>query len=94
MRIKVSWKRKIEKSIAALSDSDRKKFSALVDDLKKYGPVQLKWQNYSKLTGSRHHCHLSYRTVAVWNESTNDDDEGSFLRIEVTYVGSREGAPY
>lgn len=44
---------------------------------------------YSKLTHDRYHCHLNYRFVAVWEVI---DDKIQVL--EVTYVGSREDAPY
>lgn len=64
-------------------------FEALLLDLKKIGPVQPEWPNYSKLTHGQYHCHLNYSYVAVW-EVTNKE-----IRIlEVTYVGSREDAPY
>jgi len=61
----------------------------LLLDLEKIGPIQHEWLNYSKLTNGRYHCHLNYRYVAVWDVIDNE------IRIlEVTYVGSREGAPY
>lgn len=62
---------------------------ALIADLRAAGPVRGDWPNYSKLGGNRHHCHLSYSYVVVWEVMENE------LRIiEVTYVGSRENAPY
>ncbi len=64
-------------------------FKTLVVDLAKYGPIQHEWPNYSRLTQGRFHCHLNYRYVAVWVE---ENDELNI--IEVTYVGSREDAPY
>jgi len=61
----------------------------LVLDLVKLGPIQNEWHNFSKLTRERFHCHLNYRYVAIWEILDKE------IRImEVTYVGSREGAPY
>ncbi len=58
-------------------------------DLAKIGPAQPEWANYSKLTNGRYHCHLNYSFVAVWEVIDSE------IRImEVTYVGSREDAPY
>lgn len=64
-------------------------FRALLIDLENTGPIQNEWPNYSKLTHGRSHCHLNYRFVAVWEVVDKE------IRIlEVTYVGSRKGAPY
>jgi hypothetical protein len=63
-------------------------FKALVKDLQLDGPVRPDWDNYSKLGGSKHHCHLNYRYVACWTS------ESKTITIEVYYVGSRENAPY
>ena len=64
-------------------------FEALLLDLATTGPIQHEWPNYSKLTQGRYHCHLNYSFVAVWVVLDNE------IRIlEVTYVGSREDAPY
>lgn len=63
----------------------------LITELRKAGPVRGNWSNYSKLTGSRHHCHLKKGKptyVAVWKEET------SGILIEVLYVGTHEKAPY
>lgn len=47
------------------------------------------WPNYSKLTNSNtYHCHLSYHWAACWMETVQG------IELEVTYVGSRENAPY
>jgi hypothetical protein len=64
-------------------------FEALLLDLAKSGPVQFEWPNYSKLSHSRYHCHLNYGFVAVWEVV-----DAKIRIVEVTYVGSREGAPY
>lgn len=64
-------------------------FEALLLDLMKTGPIQHEWANYSKLTYGRFHCHLNYSYVAVWEVVNNE-----IKVLEVTYVGSREDAPY
>ncbi len=80
---------KAAKRAKKLPPKVRDLFEALLVDLSKIGPIQYEWPNYSKLTHARYHCHLNYGFVAVW-EVTN-----SQIRIlEVTYVGSREDAPY
>jgi mRNA-degrading endonuclease RelE of RelBE toxin-antitoxin system len=64
-------------------------FEALLLDLIKTGPIQYEWPNFSKLTYDRYHCHLNYSFVVIW-EVVNEE-----IRIlEVTYVGTREDAPY
>jgi hypothetical protein len=64
----------------------------LTSDMETAGPVLPRWPHYGKITGhSRcHHCHIlrgrpTY--VAVWRE-TGDNE------IEVSYVGTHEGADY
>ena len=45
--------------------------------------------NYKKLVNTNtHHCHLSYHWAACWIETIKG------IELEVTYVGSRENAPY
>ncbi len=61
-------------------------------DIEENGPVRGNWRNYSKLGAGRHHCHLKKGKptyVAVWEES-----RGKVKIVEVTYVGTHEGAPY
>jgi mRNA-degrading endonuclease RelE of RelBE toxin-antitoxin system len=64
-------------------------FEALVRDLMLNGPIQHEWANYSKLTHGHYHCHLNRSYVAVWEVVDNQ-----VKILEVTYVGSREDAPY
>lgn len=64
-------------------------FEALLLDLSKIGPNQHEWPNYSKLSHGHYHCHLNYSFVAVWEVIDN-----RIPILEVTYVGSREDAPY
>jgi len=64
----------------------------LVRDIEAAGPVRGDWPNYSRLSGSTHHCHLKKGKptyVAVWRES-----KGQIRLIEVIYAGSHEKAPY
>ena len=81
--------KKADKNASKLPSNVRVLFKALVIDLETNGPNQHEWPNYSKLTHGRFHCHLNYRYVAVWEVIDNE------VRIlEITYVGSRENAPY
>ena len=85
----VNVSKKTSKRVKKLPKKISELFRALLVDLAKIGPIQSEWSNYSKLTHNRFHCHLNYSFVAVW-EVTNSE-----IRIlEVTYVGSREDAPY
>ena len=60
----------------------------MVGDLGKKGATQKGWMNFSKLDENKYHCHLDYNWVAVWYW------EKDSIVVEVTYVGSREKAPY
>jgi mRNA-degrading endonuclease RelE of RelBE toxin-antitoxin system len=89
----VSWEVRVhkqaEKRSRKLPANVRILFGALLRDLRISGPNQHEWPNYSKLTNGRYHCHLNYSFVAVWELVDKE------IRIlEVTYVGSREDAPY
>ena len=64
----------------------------LVKEINKAGPVRGDWPNYSKLSASRHHCHLKKGNptyVAVWREV-----KGKIRIVEVIYAGTHEKAPY
>lgn len=87
-RFEVVWSRKIDREIAKLPKSIRVRFAMLVKDLRVGGPAQAAWPNYSPLGPEKFHCHLSYRWVACWVCHKKS------IRIEVYYVGSRQGAPY
>lgn len=85
----VKIKKKVKKSARGMPPAEQIKFDLLVTDLKNQGPIQSKWPNYGLITGTNtHHCHLSHKWVACWVET----EQG--IEIEVTYAGSREGAPY
>ena len=85
----VNIKKKVIKGLKRLPKSIKEDLSALVADLEDSGPVRGDWPNYSKLADGSHHCHLNYSYVAVWVEK-----DKQLKIIEVTYVGSRENAPY
>lgn len=88
MQYKVIWKRKLEKQILQMPQSEQKKFALLVNDLRKAGPIQRNWKNFSDLGKNKYHCHLSYHWVVCWYCEKNS------IILEVTYAGSREKAPY
>jgi hypothetical protein len=63
-----------------------------VREIIELGPVRGNWDNYSKLTGNRHHCHLKKGQptyVAVWHVT-----DKTIKLVEVIYVGTHEKAPY
>ncbi len=86
---KIHINKRTQKEIKKLPQNIVELLETLLADLKQRGPVRGEWLNYSKLTNGYHHCHLSYRYVAVW---IVEDKE--LKLIGVTYVGSRENAPY
>ena len=66
--------------------------ATLVVEIEEFGPVRGLWPNYSKLTGTKHHCHLKKGNptyVAIWQV---DNDIINF--VEVIYVGTHEKAKY
>ena len=66
--------------------------AALVVDIQESGPVCGLWHNYSKLSGTRHHCHLKKGKptyVAIWQVDNN-----LINFVEVIYVGTHEKARY
>ena len=85
---KVTIKPRAERRALKMPESQRMLLLALRNDLEFSGPVQPKWSNYSKLGGKKHHCHLSHKWVACWEETQTG------VQIEVYYAGSRESAPY
>jgi mRNA-degrading endonuclease RelE of RelBE toxin-antitoxin system len=89
MRWKVVVSKKAAKRALKTPKHVQVLFQTLLVDLATTGPNQYEWPNYSKLAPHRYHCHLNYSYVAVWEEK-----DGQLNIIEVTYVGSREDAPY
>ena len=82
---------KAEKQAAKLPRTVMAALLMLMQDIETLGPVRGDWPNYGKLTGNRHHCHLKKGKptyVAVW---TVDKET---IKVEVTYAGTYEKAPY
>lgn len=82
---------KAEKQAAKLPRTVMAALLMLMQDIETLGPVRGDWPNYGKLTGNRHHCHLKKGKptyVAVW---TVDKET---IKVEVTYAGTHEKAPY
>ena len=88
MKYSVVIKKKVLKNIRKLPDNIQKRLAFLVDDLQDKGPIAHNWPNYSKLSDTKYHCHLTRKWVACWRM-----EEGT-IEIEVYYAGSRENAPY
>ena len=85
----IVFKRKIEKAVASMPAKERQRFQLLTQELTQFGPIRSNWPNYGMIVGTRtHHCHLSHKWVACWVGT----EQG--IQVEVTYVGSRESAPY
>lgn len=86
---KVVTKQKILKAARLMPIKEQILFAKLVKELAEKGPVLPHWPNYKKLTNTNtYHCHLSYHWAACWIETLKG------IEVEVTYVGSRENAPY
>ena len=84
----VVFSRKVRKNLAKIPSKIRDKFFMLTEQLSEQGPIAANWPNYSKLCHGEYHCHLGYSWSACWS------NEKGTITIEVTYVGSRENAPY
>lgn len=70
------------------------KLIALIKQIEIMGPVRGNWANYSKRGNKdRHHCHLKKKSkptyVVIWEVVNNSNKI-----IQITYVGTREKAPY
>jgi mRNA-degrading endonuclease RelE of RelBE toxin-antitoxin system len=88
MPYEVMVSKKSLKSIRKMPSMEQMRFDQLAADLRKNGPIQKEWPNYSRLSETKYHCHLSYKWVACWRHRQGE------IRIEVYYAGSRENAPY
>lgn len=85
----VITKPKILKAVRLMPPKEQVLFAKLVRDLHEKGPALPNWPSYKKLVNTNtHHCHLSYHWAACWIETIKG------IELEVTYVGSRENAPY
>ena len=87
-KYKVMLTKKVQKNLRKVPQNIRDKFALLALQLSESGPVANNWKNYSKLSGTQYHCHLTLNWVACWSY------EKGQITIEVYYVGSRENAPY
>lgn len=88
----VEFTGKAKKQTGKLPVRVREALFQLVREIQADGPVRGDWPNYSKLSDSRHHCHIKKGQptyVAVWRE---DRDRIRF--VEVVYAGTHEKAPY
>lgn len=88
MKYDVRIKKRVLKSISSLPVPVQKAFDELQADLRRKGPWQPDWPNYSKLGSNKYHCHLKYSQVACWSH------EKDTIIVEVYYAGSRQNAPY
>ena len=85
--VKIS--RQVEKGLPKLPANVRHRLSVLVGYLEIDGPAGgVYFQNYSKLSDTEYHCHLTYHYVACWRF------EKKTILIEVYYAGTHEKAPY
>lgn len=88
----VNYCRAAEKQQQKLPEKVKVLLDTLIYEIMKSGPVRGNWQNYGKLSGKLHHCHLKKGKptyVAVWRE-----EAGEIKIVEITYVGTHEKAPY
>lgn len=80
------------KSYKELPERVRVVVDSLVIEMQVNGPVRGNWKNYSKLGGTRHHCHLKGGRptyVACWEVKNK-----TVHLVEIYYVGTHENAPY
>jgi mRNA-degrading endonuclease RelE of RelBE toxin-antitoxin system len=92
MQWTVTYSRKAAKQRLRLPARIQAVLDALILDIQNSGPVRGNWRNYSKLSGSSHHCHLKKGNptyVAIWRELDNE-----IKLVEFTYAGTHEKAPY
>jgi len=88
----VRFTKKAAKQNTSLPEAIQFRLRALVQEMAVSGPVRGNWKNYSKLTKTKHHCHLKSGRptyVVCWEVV-----ESEIRLMEVYYVGTHEGAPY
>lgn len=88
----VVFSSKARKQIQKLPGSVQDNLATLVADIQATGPVRGDWPNYSKLSGTEHHCHIKKGRptyVVVWEEK-----DRQVRLVEVTYAGIHEKVPY
>ena len=90
---KVVFSKKSLKQLRGLSPKITHVVYGLKKDIEDAGPVRGDWPNYSSLGKNRHHCHLKKAGkptyVCVWEVI-----DKKIKIVEVSYVGTRENAPY
>ena len=87
----VRFTKKALKQVKDLPKKVKESLARLVKEIEIEGPIRGNWANYSKLTNTKHHCHLKKGRptyVVCWEEVDNK------ILIEVYYVGTHEKAPY
>ena len=91
----VSLSNKVKKQKKRLSQKAQDLLFSLQIALKKDGPIQKEWPNFSALDKKRliYHCHMNKKGrptyVAIWQVLNK-----KIKLIEISYVGTREGVPY
>jgi mRNA-degrading endonuclease RelE of RelBE toxin-antitoxin system len=89
----VSISKRATKQLRKLPEWISETVAMLLRDIEATGPVKGNWPNYSKLSDGSHHCHLNKRGrptyIAIWTVESNQ-----LKLVEVTYVSTREKAPY
>jgi hypothetical protein len=59
MKYHVTMKRRVIKAAGKMPKAEQQSLKLLLDDLAAHGPVQPGWKNYSALSATEYHCHLS-----------------------------------
>ena len=89
---KVRLSKRAVKNYQNLPRQIQERFKALALELRTIGPGQRQWPHYGKIQGMEncYHCHIKEGRptyVTVWKVTGT-------RRLEVTYVGTHEGADY
>jgi len=61
MKYRVTITNRARKIAAKMPQAERERLVKLLANLRESGPVRREWPNYSKLSLTEYHCHLSYR---------------------------------
>jgi len=82
-RYEVTIRPRVLRQAKKMPMRERDLLADLVEDLREFGPVLPHWKNYSVLSATEYHCHLSYHWVACWRH------EKETIEIEVYYAENR-----
>lgn len=88
----IGFTNKARKQVQKLPARIKEALFQLVRDIQTSGPVRGDWPNYSKLSGSKHHCHIRKGKptfVVIWRV-----EQEKIKFVEITYAGTHEKAPY